>query len=90
MTATASGVAPHVFVYADRGDPVEPLLVIDQGALALGQYRVVGGVPRDPEPFGATSDVQVLHDDRFRAHRSPRRESFARGSAAALVSCRHT
>jgi len=41
----AAGVAPDVLVDPDRGDAVEPARVVDQDPLALGQDRVVGGVP---------------------------------------------
>ena len=42
------------------------------------------------EPFGDPGDGQVLTTMPSSAHRSPRRDSFARGSAARLVSWRHT
>ena len=81
----------HVLVDADHLHAVEPVRVVDQDPLALGQDRVVGGVPRDPEPLGDPGDGQVLATTMpSSAHRSPRRDSFARGSAAWLVSWRHT
>jgi hypothetical protein len=40
-----------------------------------------------PEPVGDAGDGQVMASN---AHRSPRRDSFARGSAALPVSWRHT
>jgi len=39
VLVAASGVAPHVFAGPDRGDPVEPGGVIDQGPLALFSAR---------------------------------------------------
>lgn len=90
VLVTTPGVAPHVLVDADRGDVVEPAGVVDEDALPLGQDSVVGGVPGDPEPFGDTGDSEVLADNGFKRPPSPRRESFARGSAALVVSCRHT
>ena len=86
----AAGVAPHVLVYPDRVDTVEAVLVVDQHPLAFGQDSVVGSVPRDPESLGDPGHGQVLHTIASSAHRSPRRDSFARGSAARLVSWRHT
>ncbi len=59
------GVTPHVFVHADSGDAVEPGGVLDQDPLALGQDRVVGGVPGNPEPFGDPGHGEVLHHESF-------------------------
>ena len=52
VLVAASGVAPHVLVDPDDLDPVEAVLVVDENPLALGQDRVVGGVPRNPESLG--------------------------------------
>ena len=52
-------------------DAVEPVRVVDQDALALGQDGVVGGVPRDPEPFGDPGDGQVLDHDAFQRPPQP-------------------
>ena len=88
---TTTGVAPHVLVDTDHPDAVEPAGLVDQDPLALGQDRVVGGVPRDPETHSATrATVKCWHTMPSSAHRRPRRDSFARGSAARLVSWRHT
>ncbi len=59
------GVAPHVLVDPDRSDAVEPVDVVDQNASAFGEDRVIGGVPRDPEPFGDAGDGEVLTHDPF-------------------------
>ena len=69
----APGVPPDMLIDPDHPDAVEPVGVLDQDPRALGQDRVVGGVPRDSEVASS-------------AHRRPRRDSFARGSAALLVS----
>ena len=55
---------------------VEPVRVVDQDPLALGQDRVVGGVPRHPEPLGDPGDGQVLAHDRLPA------PTAARGATA--------
>jgi hypothetical protein len=47
-------------------------------------------VPRDAKPLADASDTQVLTHDLLSAQTSPRRDSLARGSAARLVSWRHT
>src|SRR5215218_8455612 len=67
VLVAAAGVAPHVLVDSDHLHPVEPGGVVDQDALALGQDRVVGGVPRDSEAFGDTGDGEVLDDDPFQS-----------------------
>jgi hypothetical protein len=41
-----AGVSPHVLIHADDFHAVEPGDLVDEDALALGQDRVVGGVPR--------------------------------------------
>jgi len=58
-------VCRHTLVDPDHPDAVEPTWVIDQDALALGQDRVVGGVPRHPETFGDAGHGQVLTHDPF-------------------------
>ena len=60
VLVAAAGVPPDVLIDADHGDAVEPVRVVDQDPLALGQDRVVGGVPRHPEPLGDPGDGQVL------------------------------
>jgi 3-deoxy-D-manno-octulosonic-acid transferase len=62
----------------------------DQDPPALGQDRVVGGVPRHPERLGDPGDRQVRQTIPASAQRSPPRDSLARGSAALLVSWRQT
>jgi hypothetical protein len=79
-----------MLVDADCGDAVEPAGVIDEDALALGQNGIVGGVPGTPSPSATRAMVRCWQTMPSSAHRSPRRESFARGSAALVVSCRHT
>ena len=61
----AAGVAPHMLIDPDGGDFVEPAGVIDQHTLALGQHRVVRGVPRHVEPLGDPSDREVPDHDPF-------------------------
>ncbi len=70
--------------------PSKRVLVVDQHPFAFGQDSVVGSVPRDPESLGDPGTVRCRHTIASSAHRSPRRDSFARGSAARLVSWRHT
>jgi len=71
VLVTAAGVTPHVLVDPDDLDAVEPVLVVDQHALPLGQDRVVGGVPRDTEPFGDPRDREVLDHDPFQGPPQP-------------------
>jgi hypothetical protein len=71
VPVAAPSVPPHMLVHADRGDAVEPGGVLDQDPLALGQDRVVGGVPRDPESLGDASDRQVLAHDPFQRPPQP-------------------
>ena len=48
VLVAAAGVAPHVLVHADRPRRRRTgARIVDQHPLALGQDRVVGGVPRD-------------------------------------------
>jgi len=49
-------VAHDVLVDPDHGDAVEPADLVDKDTLALGQDRVVGGVPRHFEAFGDAGD----------------------------------
>jgi len=90
VVVPVAGVSPDVLVDADHPDAVEPVGVVDEDTASFGQDGVVGGVPRDPETFGHAGHREVLATIPSSAHRSPRRESFARGSAARLVSWRHT
>ena len=45
--------------------------IVDQDPLALGQDRVVGGVPRDPEALGDPGDGQVLAHERLQRPPQP-------------------
>ena len=81
------GVPPHVLIDADDLDALEAVRVRDQGPSALGEDRVVGGVPRHTErrPRSAATD-RCPTTNPSRAHRRPRREIFARAGAAREVS----
>jgi len=87
---TASGVAPDMLIDTDHLHVVEPGGFVDQEPPAFGQDRAVGGVPGHGEGLGDPGDAEVLHDSASSAQRSARRDSFERGSAAVLVSWRHT
>jgi hypothetical protein len=65
VLAAAAGVPPHMLIDADDLHPVEPAGVGDQHPPALGQDRVVGGVPRHRQPLGNPGHGQMLHDDAF-------------------------
>ena len=65
VLVAAAGVAPHVVVHADHGDPVKALLVVNQHTLVFGQDGVVGGVPGDAEPVGDAGHGEVLDHDPF-------------------------
>ena len=83
-----AGVPPYAAIDTKHPDTVEPGEVGDQDPPALGQDGVVGGVPGDSSATRATVRCwQTIADS---AQRSPPRVSLARGSAALLVSCRHT
>jgi len=71
VLVAASGVAPHVFAGPDRGDPVEPGGVIDQGPLALGKDGVAGGVPGDAETLSDPGHGEVLDHDRLQRPPKP-------------------
>ena len=91
VVATTAGVALGVLVDTNDGDAVETVVVIDQQPVAFGEDGVVGGVPGDAEPGRDPGDREVLKTaSPSSAHRSTRRDSLARGSAARLVSCRQT
>jgi hypothetical protein len=45
-------VAPHVLIDPDDLHTVQPAGIVDQHPSALGQDRVVSGVPRDAKPLG--------------------------------------
>ena len=52
-----------MFVYPYHRHAVEAVRIADQHPPALGQHRVVGGVPRDRERFGDPGHRQVLTHD---------------------------
>jgi len=71
VLVASPGVAPDVLVDTDRGDTAETAGVVDQHPLALGQDRVVGGVPRHPETLGDPRDGEVLGHDPFQRPPQP-------------------
>jgi hypothetical protein len=71
VLVTGPGVAPHVLVDADRGDAVEASRVVDQGPFALGQDGVIGGIPRDRQPFSDPGHRQVRQHDRLQSPPQP-------------------
>ncbi len=50
-----------MLINANDAHAVEPVRVVDQHPLALGQHGVVRGAPRDRERIGDPSHGQVLH-----------------------------
>jgi hypothetical protein len=54
-----------VFIDPDHHHPVEPVRIGDQDALAFGQHRVVGGIPRHRQCFGDPGHAQVLAHQGF-------------------------
>jgi hypothetical protein len=86
----APGVPPGVLVDADRGDAVEPVWVVDEEALALGQNGIVGGVPRHAETLGDAGDREVLNHQRFqRPPQTPARQPGSRFGRPAGVLAPH-
>ena len=55
-------VAPDMLIDADRSDAIEPVRVIDQTPLALGENRRVRRRPRHPEPCGDAGEGQMVQD----------------------------
>jgi hypothetical protein len=89
LLAAAAGVPPRVLVDADDLHSVEPGRVVDEDPPSFGQDRVVGGVPRHPEPRTTRATVRCWTTMPSSAHRRPWRDSFARASAALLVMAPH-
>ncbi len=54
----AAGVPPDVLIDPDHPDVVEPAWVVDEHTATFGQYRVVGGVPRDGRPSATRATVR--------------------------------
>jgi len=67
-----------MFVHADDLHAVEPGRIVDQHPAALGQDRVVGGVPRHRQGLGDAGDGQVLAHQSFQ--RPPQRAARQPGS----------
>ena len=80
------GVPPHVLIDADDLDALEAVRVRDQGPSALGEDRVVGGVPRHTEAGRDPRHRQVPHDQPFESPPQATPEIFARAGAAREVS----
>lgn len=80
-----------MLIHADHRLAVEPSEIVDQDPLTLGENRVVRGVFQDTSsPSARRATVSCWITIPSSADRSPRRDNFARGSAAWLVSWRHT
>jgi hypothetical protein len=60
-----------MLIHPDRLDAVEPAGVVDQDPLALGQDRVIGGVPRNAEPLSDPRHGQVATHDPFQRPPQP-------------------
>jgi hypothetical protein len=90
ILVTATGVAPHMLIHADRGDAIEPVLVIDQDSLASARTASLAVFHATPSPSATRATVRCCTTMASSAQRRPRRDNLARGSAARLVSWRHT
>jgi hypothetical protein len=67
-----AGVSPHVLVEPHGGDAVEPVRIVDQHPLALGEHGVVGGVPRHRQRLGDPGHGQMSdHDGLQRPPQAP-------------------
>ncbi len=55
-------MTPHVLIDPDGGDPGEPGRIVDQHPLALGDDRLVGGMPGHSQPGSDAADGEVVHD----------------------------
>jgi hypothetical protein len=86
----AAGVAPAVLADADHAQTVEPVRLLDQHTPALGQHRVVRGVPRHAEALGDPGDGQMLTHDAFqRSSQRATRQLRPRLGGPAGVLARH-
>jgi hypothetical protein len=90
VLVAAAGVAPHVFVDANDLHAVQALGVIDEESSALGEDGCVGGLPRHPKRLSDPSDREMLNDDALQRPAQAAPGDLPRGSAARLVSWRHT
>ena len=81
---------PGVLIEPDHGHAVEPVHVVDQDPLALGQHGVVRGVPRHRQSLSDPGHGQMADHPGPPTPTAARRDSFARGSAILVVSWRHT
>ena len=90
VLVAAAGVAPDVLIDAYHGDAVEPVRVVDQARWPSARTALLAVFHDTPSPSATRATVRCCTTRPSNAHRSPRRDSFARGSAARLVSWRHT
>ena len=68
-----------MLIDTDHADAVEPVRVADQHSFALGQHRIVGGVPTDVQALSDPGHGQVLHHQALqRPPQSPPRQSRPR------------
>ena len=84
------GVAPHVFIHANDTHPLETIGIIDQQACPFGQDSSVSGSSRTRPGPGRRAPRRWWTTRPTSAQRTAARESLARGSAAWLMSWRHT
>lgn len=57
-----AGMPPDMLINAQHFDPVEPVQIINEQALAFGQHCYVDGIPREAQFFGNSGDGRVLAD----------------------------
>jgi hypothetical protein len=83
-----AGVTPHVLIDTEHGYAVEATRVLHQDPFAVGEDRVVRGVPRHRERFGDPGDGEVLHHDRLQRppQRLPRQLRPGFGDLAGVLS----
>lgn len=83
-------VAPHVFVDPDHLHPSNLSGSSINTRLPSARTASLAVFHDTPSPSATLATVRCWHTTASSAHRRPRRDSFARGSAAGLVSWRHT
>ena len=90
VLVAAAGVAPDVLVDPDHADVVEPTGIVDQAHLPSARTASFAVPHATPRPSATRATVRCWTTMPSSAHRSPRRDNLARGSAALVVSWRHT
>ncbi|MDQ0733780.1 hypothetical protein QFZ50_000243 [Arthrobacter agilis] len=71
VSVAAAGMPPCMLIHPDHGHPVEPVRVVDQPTLALGQDRTVRRMPGHPETCRNTEHGEVSNNQAFQRPTKP-------------------